>query len=566
MKSILVLSFVAACTLAPAFAQSLTGRVVSPTNVPIAGIVVDAGSGSTPAVTDALGLFTIVGLQNGNDYDVEYVPAFGAPWAARVVTSVINGVTNVGNVVLQPGFAISGVARTEAGLPILGCNLNAYTQDGTKLFTPRDGTDALGNFLIVVPAGVLDVRIVPPVGALLVPKQFEDQSIAAPLNLGNVTLPTAHLVTGTIVDQVTGVPVGNTRIKIYDGLTGQRVIVPIETAGTFGQFSLPLPWGIMHLELEPPLGNTHVARQMFGVLVPGPTALGQVRLQNGALLSGTVTHNGVGVANADIDVLLADGTKVFTPRDVTAANGTFTVAVPTGVPLSLRVEPMTSNGLYGTVTAPVTIAGPTNVGAIALQVGVAVGGTIQGPFGPEVGASVRFFTQPGNQPIVAPNNVTDSAGNYATFVPAGNYRIEVAPAESSYGQRTQQLVTLGGTTTWNASLPAKLARTGLWSFGVPNVPQGSLLPVNILIHSMVPGLQTILIDLLVVLPDGTELWILPGLPLDLPPIPFVLEWLFMPYPIIPATYVGKPIDMVIRFRDATGTVLLDEAKTAFVVE
>ena len=566
MKSLLVRSLVAACTLAPAIAQSLTGRVVSPTNVPIAGIVVDAGSGSTPAVTDALGLFTIVGLQNGHDYDVEYVPAFGVPIAARIVTSVINGVTSVGDVVLQPGFAIDGVARTEAGLPILGCNLNAYAQDGTKLFTPRDGTDALGNFQIFVPAGTWDVRIVPPVGALLVPVQFEDVVVAAPYGLGNVVIPTAHLVTGTVVDQVSGVPVGNTRLRAYNALTGQRIHVPIDTATTFGQFSLPLPYGIVDLELEPPLGNTHVGRQLLGLLVLGPRSLGPVRLQNGALLSGTVTHGGLGLANADIDVLFADGTKVYTPRDTTSAAGAFAVAVPTGVPLTVRVEPAAGSGLYGTVTTPTTLAGATNLGVIALQAGIVVSGTILGPFGGEAGASVRFFTQPGGLQIVAPSNVTDASGHFATVVPPGNYRIEVAPAEASFAQPTQQLVTIGGATTWNTTLPTKLARCGLTGFGTLTMPQGAQLPVNVLLHSLQPGLQTILIDLLVELPDGTQLWILPGLSLDLPPVPFTLDQFWIPYPSIPPAYVGKQIDMVLQFRDATGTVVLDRAKHPFVVE
>lgn len=566
MRSLLRFTAVAALATFSCFAQSLSGRVVSPANVPLAGIVVDAGSGSTPATTDAAGLFTITGLQNGNDYDVEYVPAAGVLWAARVVTSIVNGATNVGDVVLQPGFSVSGTARTEAGVPIAGCNLNAYTQGGVKLFTPRDGTDALGNFQIIVPAGTWDVRIVPPVGSLLVPKQFEDVAVGAAVALGNVLLPTAYLVTGTIVSQLTSVPVGNVRIRAYNALNGERIYVPVDTATTFGQFSLPLPYGLIDLELEPPVGNTHVARQVLGVAVPGPTALGQVRLQNGALLSGTVTQSGLPVAGADVDVLLADGTKVFTPRDTTAANGTFTVAVPTGVSLQVRAEPLAGSGLYGAVTAPQVVTAASSVGTIALGTGVAVTGTISGPLGAEAGASVRFFLQPGDVQVVTAGSVTDAAGNYATFVPPGSYRIEVATAEGSFGQPVQQFVTIGAATMWSTTVPVKLARTTLTSFGIPTVPQGGLLPINVLLHSMQPGLQTLLLDLLVELPDGTQLWILPGLPLDLPPLAFTLDAVFVPFPPIPANYLGKQIDMVFRFRDATGAVVLDQAKTPFVVQ
>jgi hypothetical protein len=319
---------------------------------------------------------------------------------------------------------------------------------------------------------------------------------------------------------------------------------------------------LIDLELEPPVGNTHVGRQLLGVIVPGPTALGPVRLQNGALLSGTVTQNGLAVAGADVDVLLADGSKVFTPRDQTAANGTFTVAVPTGVSLRVRAEPLASTGLFGAVTAPQVVTAASSVGTIALGTGVAVSGTISGPLGAEAGASVRFFQQPGDVQIVTAGNVTNAAGNYATFVPPGNYRIEVATAEGSFGQPVQQFVTIGAATTWSTTVPGKLARTALTSFGTPTVPQGGLLPINVLLHSLQPGLQTLLVEL----PDGTQLWILNGLPLDLPPLAFTLDAVFVPFPPIPANYLGKPIDMVFRFRDVTGAVVLDQAKTPFVVQ
>jgi hypothetical protein len=115
-------------------------------------------------------------------------------------------------------------------------------------------------------------------------------------------------------------------------------------------------------------------------------------------------------------------------------------------------------------------------------------------------------------------------------------------------------------------VPGKLARTALTSFGIPTVPQGGLLPINVLLHSLQPGLQTLLLDLLVELPDGTQLPILSGLPLDLPPLPFTLDAVFVPYPTIPANYLGKQIDMVFRFRSANGATVLDQAKTPFVVQ
>lgn len=549
----------------PAVAQTLTGRVVSPALAPIAGIVVDAGSGSTPATTDVLGNFTISALQLNHTYDVEVVPPFGVMWAARIVPATITGAVNLGDIVLQPGFAVTGHVQNPAGLSLVGCNLNVYDQTGVKQFTPRDGTDTLGNFQIVVAAGTWDIRIVPPVGTLLVPRQFEDVVIAAPLPLGNVTLSTAYLVTGSVVDQASSLPVASTRLKIFDALTGQRIYVPTDTTNVFGQFSLPLPYGIADLVVEPPVGNTHVAKIVHGVLVPGPVALGQVRLTNGVLLSGTVTGNGNPLAGADIDVLLPDGDKVFTPRDTTAANGTFTVAVPTGIALRTRIEAPASSQLYGTVTSAATYAANANLGTVDLLTGIAVNGTVSGAGGPETGTAMHFFDTTTNVEVVA-TTLTDAAGQYTTYVPAGTYRIEAQTAEGSMLQPGQQTVTVGGATTANFVLPTKLARTVVTSFGTLSVPQGGLVPINVLIHSIAPGFQTILIDLAVELPNGTRIPLLLGLPLTLPPIPFQVDFVWVPVPPIPAADLGRELDMVVTFRDATGAAVLDEGKTPFVAQ
>jgi hypothetical protein len=558
---------IALALLSPALSQSLTGRVVSPNLTPIAGIVVDAGSGSTPATTDALGFFTITPLQLGNTYAVEFVPPFGIAWAARIVPAAINGAVNLGDVVLQPAFPISGIARTAAGLPILGCNINVYDQAGTKQFTPRDGTDLLGAFQVFVPAGTWDLRVVPPTGSLLVPKQIENIVLNAAVGLGNVVLPDAYLVTGAVVDRNTAVPVAGTRIKAYNALTGERIYVPNDQVNTFGQFSLPLPYGIADLELEPPVGNTHVARTVYGVLVGGPLALGQVRLENGALLSGAVTANGTPVTGCDIDVLLADGSKIFTPRDKTAAvSGTFTVAIPTGVPLRVRCEPVNSTGLAGVVTAAFTANGPTNLGAIALPGGFVVSGTVQGPNGPEFDTELRFFDAVSNVETTLVGARTNAAGNYTTWVPAGSYRVEIHSAEASFARAGQQLLTVSGPTSFSPVLGGKLLRCGLTSFGTPTLPQGSLLPINVFLHSLAPGLQPVLVDLLVRLPNGTELLILPGLPLALPPIPFTVDFVWVPVPVIPTTELGKVIEMVVRLRSGNGATVLDEAATPFVVE
>ncbi|HEB54687.1 MAG TPA: hypothetical protein ENI87_15675 [bacterium] len=548
-------------------AQTVTGRVVDTAGVPIPNVTVDAGSGSVPGVTDLLGNFTLIGAPTGVR-DIEYVPAAGDPYAARVIETVIGVVTNVGDITLQPGFEIIGVATDPNGVGLFRCNLNVYAQDGTKLFTPYDNTDLFGNFAVMVPAGTWDVRVQPPVGALFVSSTLEDIVVGSPgsTNVGTVQLRTGYLITGSVVDAQTGLPIANTKIKAFDTLTGERfVLLPSEHTNVFGQFSFLLPYSFSHLLFEAPAGNTHVSRQMFGVPIPGPTVLGAVGLENGVLLSGTVLGNGAPVAGADIDVLLADGTKVFTPRDTTDATGAFTVAVPNATAVQVRVEPNASVGLVGTVTPALTTAGPTSLGQITLASGIAVSGVVTGQGTPEAAASVRFFDALGNR-LVTVGSRTDAAGQYQTWVPSGTYDVEVVTTDGSFFLDAQQILTVTAPMTQDFTLSSKSFRTLLDGHGIHTTAPGGTVPISVLLHSLAPGFQTVRIDLFIDLLDGTSVPLVSDLTLSLLPVAFTVGPLFVPTVPVPPSLLGKPAEMRVRIRDAGGNNVLDESTSTFYIE
>lgn len=556
-------ALLAALLFLPALAaQSLTGRVVSPTGQPIAGIDVDAGGGTTAATTDAAGFFTIAGLQN-DDYDIEYLPPFVAPWAARMITTVVNGATNVGDVVLQPGFAVSGVVRNEAGVALFSCNVNVYDADGTKLFTPHDGSDLNGNWSVTVPAGPHEVRILPPVGAPLVPFVAENVAVNGATSLGVVTLHTGHAVTGTVVDAASSVPVGQTRIRAFDALTGTRIVLVNDTVTTFGQFTLLLPFGTADLEFLPPVGNTHVGRKLYGVVVPGPTALGNVGLTNGVLVSGTVTGPAGVVAGADIDVLDADGTKTFTAHDATDGTGLFRVAVPTGSGWHVRVEPPVSLGLVGYRSPALTLSGPTSLGTIALVAGVTVDGFVRGRFGRELGAHLVFDN--GVTEVVTVGDRTDASGRFRTFVPSGSYLVTVESAEGSASKNMTTRMKVAPGVRASFSLPAKEVRCTLDSLGIPTLPQGGLILLEVVVQSLTGATRPTTMEFVVESPAGAIYPMVPPLPLGAPPTAVSLGANWLPLPTLPAGLVGKMLRVVVRFRDPATQVLLDEASTEFVL-
>ncbi len=568
MNTLHLRSFAAVVTAALSCAlsaQSLTGRVVDPNGQPIAGIEVDPGSGSPTAITNAAGVFTISPLPT-DSYDVEYLPAIAAPWAARMIVTNVVGATNVGDVVLQPGFALSGIAQSSGGVPLTSCNINVYSQSGEKLFTPHDGSDLTGHFSVTIPAGTWDLRVQPPLATTLLARQIEDVVVTGPVNVGVVTLPAGHAVSGTVVDQTSLVPVGNTRLKVTDSVTGEHLLITNDTANTFGVFSVLVPVGMWDIDFEPPVGNTHVGRRKYGVVVAGPSALGQVKVKNGALVSGVVSGPSGPVAGADIDILDSTGAKLFSPRDITDAAGAFSIAVPTGGGYRIRVEPPTNAKLVGKLSAPVSVAGATSLGTIALAPGAAVRGFVTGA-GPEANAELVFLDAAGDE-IVAVGNRTAGRGTCTTSLPLGLHGVDIRPEEGSYFLRTHGRVEIGdlGKSVVRFQLKPKALRCTLTALGTPTLAPGGTLLADIVIDNRTTAPLPVLMDLVVTTPSGPEIAMLTGVPLTAPTVPLSLIGTPIVVPTIPSADLGKLLRLVVRFRDPSTQEVLDSATTAFVVE
>src|SRR5262245_14669049 len=421
-----------------AAAQSLTGVCASPQGAPIAGVSITLSNNGGTRVSNALGQFTFSPLQN-RTYTATVLPPAG--WAPRLLTINVQGVTNMGTLVLQPGVQVSGTVHGPTGLPLAGANVDAIDINDVTLFTPNDGTDVSGNFAVTVPLGVTKLRVNPPTGQLLV--RFETTiDITGPINLGVITLPQAFNVSGVVVDSNSGLPISGVTVTAFDNRTLAPISEVNPTTGTLGNFTLQLPLGVQRLEFDPPTGNAHASRVKHSVLVLGTTNLGTVGLKPAITLTGTVTGPGGPVGNCDVDVETAEGMKVFTLHDNTNASGVFSVRVPAGT-YRFRVDPPPTSGLYGTRTATQVFTVSTTVPAITLQAGVSLQLDVTGPNGPEVDADLDFFDLATGAPIIIVGDKSDAAGAIHATVPTGLFDIGIDAAQGSIAApfRVQSAIT-----------------------------------------------------------------------------------------------------------------------------
>ncbi|MGE3174930.1 MAG: hypothetical protein AB7O97_20045 [Planctomycetota bacterium] len=542
-------------------AQSLSGTFVDPIGNPVGNVaVILSGGGGATGTSLPNGTFAIGGLRD-RVYTVQIDP-HNDTLAPQQFDLQINGNTSLGTVVLQPGAAISGVALGANGAPLFGANMNAYLLDGTKLFTPRDGTDALGNFLITVPVDT-DVRFVaiPPVGTTLVPyTQFFN--LPAPIDIGTIELPQGYSVSGNVVDEINLLPISGCEIVTTNMLTGEEVTQRNKLTNTLGAFSVLLPFGLYQIDILPPLLNLHEAKQVFGLAVTTfGHNLGLQRLKRTVILQGLVTGPGGPVVGADIDVYTADGYKLFTPNDNTNAAGQFAVLVPAGQTYTVRVDPQPTSGLVGTFSNPVVVNGNTNAGLISLQSGVAATLAVVDVNGqPVANASVDLRDPSTGKKIVVPGNHAGADGIIHATVPFGTWDIEVRGEQGSLVKPlVAPSVPVGGPISLPVVLQPKTVYTDFDTLGILTTPNGGETFVVWKFGNASTQSQPAVLDTFVELPDGTEVPFVPSIPATFPPQSELTLVLWTPTPLLPANQLNRIQRYVVRWRNPANNQVLDQA-------
>ncbi len=432
-------------------ADVINGVVTDSNGLPIAGATVQV-QGLGDFSTSLTGSFSIT-LPRGT-YNIQIFEDLNGLAPVILAHVVVNGTLNLGTIAMNDGFDVSGTVTGPSGVIING-DIDVFdVETGIKLDTPGDKTDLLGQFTLALPARLLRIRAEPVAGQILVAQSIVT-TVTGTASVGTIALPAGHLLTGTVRDSQTNLPLAGVDIDVDDFGSGQRIETPGDDTDALGNFSVIVPAGNFNVGIGAAPGQAYVGRRLEYVTVAGPTSMGNVTLSPGIFINGTVKDSGGHpVAGVDIDVrTLAGDSTQYTPNDETDATGAFSVVVKPGTHRVL-IQAEASFGLVSTSTSFQPFTTSATLPLFVLQNGHKLSGTISA-FGGIPQADVRVIVKDSTsgQRIETPDNVTDAAGYYEVVVPAGSFDLDCRTRKASVVRdMIVSGVAVAGPTTRNVAL------------------------------------------------------------------------------------------------------------------
>ncbi len=357
---------------------------------------------------------------------------------------------------------ITGQVRSSTGVPVPGVNIDGFDTNGDEIDLLNDGTDASGNFTttLVAPAGVYTFLFYPPAPPLTTHLVGERANVVVvtTTNLGIVALGAGVLLSGRTV-RSGGIPVSNVTLTVLDGPTGNPLTQVQTKTNAFGNFNLAVPAHAIELQLDATSSAFVLGSKAFNRSPTGNTAMGDIFLPPGALVTAHVQRaNGTAVNGADFDFRrLGSARDAFVPGDNTNALGNISVVVAVGT-YDVEVCPKVSDALPAKAVLGVAITTTTNLGTLVVPNGVHLFGTVLDAHGFPAGqVDVDAFLSATGVEVPLCHDDTTGSGAYSVYLPAGTYDIRFQPSGSGapIGSDWHYDVVVSTSTTLNGQLPPR---------------------------------------------------------------------------------------------------------------
>jgi hypothetical protein len=238
----------------------LSGAARNAANLPVGNVKIDVFNAGTGVkylvkgnITNAFGNFQLAVPKNTLvRYEFLTSGVVGQVLAPREVNASIGADTNIGNFVFANGFHVTGTVRTEAAVPVSGADVDVVdVVSGQKLFTPSDNTSSTGVFDVVVPAGTYDLDVTRPASLVLVSVDVDNLAVAAPVNVGVLTMRNGVFMTGTVRNH-RGTPVMGADVNVYEVSTGRSIALSSDNTNAAGFYSVVVPTVVIDVLFSPP--------------------------------------------------------------------------------------------------------------------------------------------------------------------------------------------------------------------------------------------------------------------------------------------------------------------------
>jgi hypothetical protein len=209
-------------------------------------------------------------------YRVTFDPSAvtGATYAPKqLLQVVVSGNTLIGNIILSPGIVITGKVTGTGGSPVADADLDFIrSSDGITMFTPKDNTDAAGNFKIVTEPGSYFVKVQPPVATKLLNTKTGPLQMSSSLSLGTLSVPPGVVLSGTVTTTGGG-PIAGADIDVVDLGTGLTVPLLGDITDSSGHYQSIVPAGSIQVTIHAPANSIFDSVTVPMVQTPGDTTL-----------------------------------------------------------------------------------------------------------------------------------------------------------------------------------------------------------------------------------------------------------------------------------------------------
>jgi hypothetical protein len=375
----------------------------------------------------------------GGSYDVlipagllriVYRPVQGEPLVPVELRNVnITGDTVI-NIVLQPGFLISGTVTGPGGVPVVGADIDADNSvTGERIYTPGDNTNISGLYQVMVPVGTFDVNVEPIISSHLVPEIVFNIPVSGN-TIVNFALGAGYILSGTVRNPSAN-PVAGADTDARIPATGARLYTPSDNTDAAGFYQVIVPPGIYDIDFKPATTAPYLAPiRVRNITMTADRTL-DATVPAGRLVSGqVVSFRGTGLANVNLDAKDSLGLDVPLVGDNTAAGGNFAMVMAPAL-YDVEIEPSFFSGFPPDLINDMRVRIDTSI-IVVLDTGLVVSGTVRDSTGaPFANVSAIARRSDTNAERFTPGNRTDVNGFYRIVIPPNTYDLVYKPDPST---------------------------------------------------------------------------------------------------------------------------------------